>query len=382
MKTYSYVILGGGIAGLTTAIALKKIGIEAVVIEAASEIKPVGAGLALAANAMMALEKLGLSKKVMAEGRDIKSFSIFDQKGKLISRTNTDPANSRFGVGNFTIYRADLHRVLLSQLNPGNVLTGKRSVDFHEDGKGYVIDFEDGDQIKATYLIVAEGIHSVIRKKILPDAKIRFAGYTCWRGVMDNSNLQIDEFSETWGKFGRFGIVPMANNLLYWFACKNAPTLNSSLKNYSKAALEANFSDFHFPIPQIIKATLPEKIIWNDIIDLKPIPKYAFGNLVLIGDSAHATTPNLGQGACMAIEDAAILVSCLEKNPDASLAFQEFERRRLSRAQKLVAASRRLGVIAQLENLLLIRLRDTFLRMIPKSINQKQVEAIYEVDLS
>lgn len=367
---------------MTTAIALKKIGIEAVVIEAASEVKPVGAGLALAANAMMALEKVGLSKKVIAEGRDIKSFSIFDQSGKLISLTNTDPANSSFGVGNFTIYRADLHRILLSHIDPKNILTGKRSMNIYEDNDGYIINFGDGDQIKTTYLIVAEGIHSTIRKKFIPNAKIRYSGYTCWRGIVDNSKLQIEEFSETWGKAGRFGIVPMANDLLYWFACINAPTPNSSLKEFSKADLIDVFQKFHFPIPQILNETPQNKIIWNDIIDLEPISTYAFGKVVLIGDSAHATTPNLGQGACMAIEDAVILANCLAKNPDPILAFQDFERRRLLRARKIVQDSWRLGKIAQLENPLLIKLRDNFFRLIPNWANQKQVEALYQVDLS
>lgn len=382
MKEYSFVILGGGIAGLSTAIALKKIGIEAVVMEAAPAIKPVGAGLALAANAMRALQKIGIADLVIQAGRELKAFSIYDQKGKLISQTDTDPANSRFGISNFTIHRADLHQVFLAQLDPANVLTGMRSVDMESDSEGCVVRFDNGDQFRAKYLIVAEGIHSPIRKKLLPTHKIRFSGYTCWRGVMDNSDMNIEETSETWGKNGRFGVTPLAKNQVYWYACINATELNSTLKNLSKSDLEENFKDFHFPIPQVLAGTKPEQIIWNDIIDLEPLPNYAFGNVVLLGDSAHATTPNMGQGACMAIEDAAILASCLEKNPDPIFAFQEFERRRLSRTHKIVEDSRRIGVIAQLENPLLMSFRNFFFRMIPKRMTQKQLEALYQVDLS
>ena len=382
MKTHSFVILGGGIAGLTTAIALKKIGINAVVVEAASEIKPVGAGLALAANAMMALRKIGVADQVIREGQELKAFSIYDQKGKLISRTDTDPANSRYGISNFTIHRADLHRVLLAQLDPENVLTGKRSVDFSEDSEGYVIRFEDGDQIRANSLIVAEGIHSPIRRKLLPTQKIRYSGYTCWRGIMDNSNLNIVETSETWGKKGRFGVTPLAKNQVYWYACINAAEQNSRLKNFTKADLEENFKDFHFPIPQVLSGTKPEQIIWNDIIDLEPLSRFAFGNLVLIGDAAHATTPNMGQGACMAIEDAAILASCLEKHSNPAEAFQEFEKRRLGRTRKIVTDSWQLGKIAQWENPVLMSLRDAFFRMIPQHVTQKQIESLYQVDLS
>lgn len=382
MHVYPYLILGGGIAGLTTAIALKKIGIEAVVAESAPEIKAVGAGLALAANAMMALRQIGVAEQVIQEGRELLAFSIYDQKGKLISRTDTDPANSKFGISNFTIHRADLHRVLLAQLDSKNVLTGKRSVDFTEDSEGYVVRFEDGEQVRAKYLIVAEGIHSAIRKKMLPDAKIRYSGYTCWRGIMDNSGLNIQETSETWGKNGRFGVTPLAKNQVYWYACINEELPNSSLKNYSKTDLEKNFKDFHFPIPQVLAGTRPDQIIWNDILDLEPLNQFAYGNLVLIGDAAHATTPNMGQGACMAIEDAAVLASCLAKTPDPALAFQAFEKRRLSRTRKIVTDSWRLGQLAQLENPLLMNLRNAFFRMIPKKVTQKQIETLYQVDLS
>ncbi|OOG77156.1 FAD-dependent monooxygenase [Algoriphagus sp. A40] len=382
MKSHPYVILGGGIAGLTTAIALKQIGIEAVVIEAAAEIKPVGAGLALAANAMMALLQIGIADQVIPEGRELKAFSIYDQKGQIITRTDTDPAHSRFGISNFTIHRADLHRVLLAQLEPKNVITGMRSVDFSEDSEGYLVRIENGEQIRAKYLIVAEGIHSSIGKQLLPDAKIRFSGYTCWRGVMDNSGLNIAETSETWGKNGRFGVTPLSKKQVYWYACINAPTPNSSLKSYTKADLEANFKDFHFPIPEVLAGTKPDQIIWNDILDLEPLSQFAFGNAVLIGDAAHATTPNMGQGACMAIEDAAVLACCLKRNSDPALAFLEFEKRRLPRTQKIVKDSWRLGKIAQLENPLLMGLRNSFFRMIPKKVTEKQLEALYQVDLS
>ena len=382
MRTHSFVILGGGIAGLTTAIALKKIGIEALVVEAAPEIKAVGAGLALAANAMMALRKIGVADQVIQEGKELKAFSIYDQKGKLISRTDTDPANSRYGISNFTIHRADLHRVLLAQLDPENVLTGKRSVDFSEDSEGYVIRFEDRDQIRANFLIVAEGIHSPIRRKLLPTQKIRYSGYTCWRGIMDNSDLNILETSETWGKKGRFGVTPLANNQVYWYACINAAEPNSQLKAFKKADLQENFKDFHFPIPQVLAGTIQDQIIWNDIIDLEPLSRFAFGNLVLIGDAAHATTPNLGQGACMAIEDAAILASCLDKYGNPAEAFSAFEKRRLSRTRKIVTDSWQLGKIAQWENPLLMVLRDAFFRMIPQKVSQKQIESLYDVDLS
>jgi 2-polyprenyl-6-methoxyphenol hydroxylase-like FAD-dependent oxidoreductase len=381
MKT-DFLIVGGGIAGLTTAIALKKIGIDAVLAEAAPEIRAVGAGLALAANAMQALRQIGVSEAVIPLGRELKAFTIYDHKGKPISKTNTDPANSRFGISNFTIHRAELHRCLLNQLDAGQVLTGKRSKDITEEGDLYRVDFEDGSFLKAKNVIVAEGIHSPIRKKLLPASNIRYAGYTCWRGVVDDSSLQIEETSETWGAKGRFGVTPLANGQVYWYACINSPHANSKLKDWGKKELLEVFEDFHFPIPQVLSATKPDRIIWNDIMDLDPIDRYALGKIVLIGDAAHATTPNMGQGACMAIEDAAILASCLSKYKDVAEAFLAFEKRRLKRTHNIVKTSWTLGKVAQWENFLLRKLRDNAFRMIPAKQRQRQIEALYDVDLS
>lgn len=382
MRAYSYMILGGGIAGLTTAIALRKIGIEAVIAESASEIKPVGAGLALAANAIMALRQIGIADVVMKEGREIKAFTIYDQYGIPINRTDTDPVNSRYGISNFTIHRADLHRVLLAQLDRSSLFTGKRSIDFSIQKNEILVRFEDGEIVQTENLIVAEGIHSAIRKKLLPKTKVRYAGYTCWRGVMDNSDMEIHETSETWGEKGRFGVTPLAKNQVYWYACINESQANSVLKNFTKQDLELRFRDYHFPIPQVLEGTLPSQIIWNDILDLEPLDRFAFGRVVLIGDAAHATTPNLGQGACMAIEDAAILASCLSKHADSAEAFLAFESRRLSRTRKIVEDSFRLGKIAQLENPLLIKIRNAAFRMIPKKFSQKQIESLYQVELT
>lgn len=381
MKT-DFLIVGGGIAGLTTAIALKNIGIHAILAEASPEIRAVGAGLALAANAMQALRQIGVSDAVIPLGRELKAFTIYDQKGKPISKTNTDPANSRFGISNFTIHRAALHSALLAQVDAGQVLTGKRSKDISEEGACYRVDFEDGSSITAKNVIVAEGIHSPIRKKLLPSSKIRYAGYTCWRGVMDNAALQIEETSETWGAKGRFGVTPLANGQVYWYACINSPRANSALKDWGKRELMEVFKDFHAPIPQVLSATKPERIIWNDILDLEPIDRFAFGRVVLVGDAAHATTPNMGQGACMAIEDAAVLASCLSKYEDVTEAFMAFEKRRLKRTHNIVKTSWTLGKVAQWENDLLRALRDKAFRMIPAKQRQKQIETLYTVDLS
>ncbi len=118
-----------------------------------------------------------------------------------------------------------------------------------------------------------------------------------------------DETSETWGQGTRVGIVPLTKDRVYWFVCVNASANDPLMRSLDPTDLLAFCGSFHAPIPQLIKRT--DKVIWNDIIDIEPINKFAFDKVVLIGDAAHATTPNMGQGACMAIEDAVVLTNCI-----------------------------------------------------------------------
>lgn len=374
----SFTILGGGIAGLTAAIALRRIGIEATVWEAAPEFKPVGAGITLADNAMKAYKILGIYDDLAAAGRPIARMSILAQKGGVLSESRTDALPG--GLCNLAIHRAALHEVLLSQLDPGQVIAGKRSAGISDEAGQYKITFEDGTQTTGKYLIVAEGIHSAIRRNIAPHARIRYSGYTCWRGIAPNGDLGITGTSETWGANGRFGIVPIGNDQVYWFATKNAPAASPQMKAFSNAELLDNFRNYHDPIGEVIRRTPAEQILWNDIIDLEPMQRYAFDNLILIGDTAHATTPNMGQGACQAIEDALVLSQCLQKNAEVKEAFEQFEQRRLKRTHWIVNQSWMFGKMAQWESPLLRGFRDTLTRLTPDSVMAKYQEKIHAVD--
>jgi len=155
------------------------------------------------------------------------------------------------------------------------------------------------------------------------------------------------------------------------------------MKNFTIADLAENFKDYTQPVQSIILKTPKENLIWSDIIDLKPTSRYAFNNLVLIGDAAHATTPNLGQGACMAIEDAWILAEEIQKHPHAlSSAFKSFETRRVDRVNFIVNTSYRLGRVAQLENQVMAGLRNFIFRLLPASINDKQMKQVLDIACS
>jgi len=373
-------IAGAGIAGLTTAIALNKKGVDVTVYEAAPQLKAVGAGISLSANAIKSLEVLGIKNKVVAKGHFLDQFSILNNKGKVLTSTNSAQLKTVLGDHNFAIKRSDLHEVLLSFLKPNQLLLNKKMVDVEQEQGQVKIAFEDGTHEQFLGLIAADGIHSVARKIYVGHNKPRYAGYTCWRGLVQHTGVKLNGASETWGAKGRFGIVPLPDDYIYWFACVNAKELYERYKQFSITDLENHFKDYHQPIPTILSQTQKQHVIWNDIIDHGPINQYAYGNVVLIGDAAHATTPNMGQGACMGIEDAVVLADELARTNHIETAFKRFEQRRLKRTHHIVNRSWQLGKVAQLEHPFLIALRNLTMRLTPSFVNKQQLKKLYEVD--
>ncbi|MFN3444156.1 MAG: FAD-dependent monooxygenase [Bacteroidia bacterium] len=373
-------IAGAGIAGLTTAIALNKKGFEVTVYEAAPQLKAVGAGISLSANAIKALAVLGVKNSVVAKGHFLEKLAIQNHKGKVLMSNNSTELNTVFGGDNFAIKRSDLHEVLLSFLKLDQLVLNKKMVEIAQEQGQVKISFEDGTHEEFSCLIAADGIHSVARKKYVGNNKPRYAGYTCWRGLVQHTGVKLNGASETWGAKGRFGIVPLPDDFIYWFACVNANEQSEGYKQFSVTDLENHFKDYHQPIPTILSKTQNQHVIWNDIIDHEPINQYAYDNVVLIGDAAHATTPNMGQGACMGIEDAVVLADELAKNNHPETAFKQFEKRRLKRTHDIVNKSWQLGKVAQLDNPVLIAVRNLALQLTPKSVNQNQLKKLYEVD--
>jgi len=373
-------IIGGGIAGLTTALALQKMNLDFIVLEAVPEIKAVGAGISLAGNAMRALKKLGVDEEVKRRGHLISSMIIEDDKGKRISIMDAEKLSREHGLDNVAIHRADLHQVLLTSIDTNRIVTGKKAIDFSEEPGGITISFDDGSKEQGSAAIIADGIHSGLRKKLLPGVSPRYSGYTCWRGVVENRwNIQ-HHAVETWGSKGRFGYVPIGNNKVYWFACKNAPIKDEMMSLFRISDLVDNFKSYTYPIPEILKDTVDADLILSDIVDLKPISQYAFNRILLLGDAAHATTPNLGQGACMAMEDALFVAEEINRQPENIVsAFKSFEQKRVPRAHYIVNTSFRLGKLAQWENPVLAKFRNMLFRLIPDWVNEKQVARVLEI---
>lgn len=376
MEQKNFTIIGGGIAGLTTATALERSGMHATVFEAAPEMRPVGAGLGLAANAIKAFEALGLKQQLLAVSHSLKGFAILDEQGRTITATEGMDGP---GMEQCAIHRADLHTLLLAELRNTRIQFGKRAISVTQAGAKATVHFDDGSVHHAEHLIIADGVRSASRTSLLPQVKPRYAGYTCWRGVIYAPDLRVERATETWGPKGRFGIVPLSGDRIYWFATVNSAEQNARYRAYRIHNLVLHFSGYHSLITDILARTADAQLLWNDIHDLPPLERFAYGRILLIGDAAHATTPNMGQGACQAIEDAVELARMLREESDVIRAFGHFEDARKARTKWITESSWRLGRIAQWEHPWAIRLRNGLLRMLPPSINEAQLRRITDV---
>jgi 2-polyprenyl-6-methoxyphenol hydroxylase-like FAD-dependent oxidoreductase len=379
-------IVGAGIGGLSVAIALQRRGIEAVIFERTTQLKEIGAGIAVAANGMKALDSLGLADAVRHIGAEPQVYEIRSWRGEVLSRVSVAEQSEKVGAPSVAAHRADLQTALLQGLAEagGEVHLGAECVDF-EQTEGYVrAAFAGGREEHGDLLIGADGLNSTVRERLLGDGPPRYAGYTAWRAVVTPERELFSEGAvESWGRGTRFLFTRIGRGRVYWAAAENAPQgADRGPAGSRKDVLLGTFRGWHEPIEELIRATDERAILHTAIYDRDPLgERWGQGRISLLGDAAHPMTPDLGQGACQAIEDAVVLAKCLSEESDPVSALRHYEAHRTQRVAAIVQRSRRLGRVAQLKNPLLCQLRDVLLKPTPDRMLLRQAEEVvaYEV---
>lgn len=383
------VVAGAGIGGLTLAIALQQRGMRVRVLERTATLTPVGAGLALQPNAMVLLSALGLAEAVLAAGQSVARAVMLDARGTPLGREHDMAALSApFGAPVVAIHRARLHDLLLRALAPGTVELGNEVVSYetNRDASGHAAEdavtvrCADGSAIDAALLVGADGLRSKVRQQLAGDGDPIYSGYTSWRGVTASGRgPRLTRMSESWGRGERFGMVEIGHGEIYWFATANAPPGGSDDRHAGDghAALLARFDRWHEPVRAVIAATPPDRIVRTDIADRHPIARWHEGQVVLLGDAAHPMTPNLGQGACQAIEDAVVLADALSSQGSIQMALRAYDVRRVRRANSVALAARRFGAVAQWSHPVAAWLRNTLMRATPDRVAHRQLQVLW-----
>ena len=351
---------------------------EAAVFERAEELREIGAGISLWSNAVKALKKLGVYDAIREAGGAELGGEIRSWRGERISEITADQLRSRFGDANLALHRADLQGALLAALPQGTVRLGAEFVGFAEDGAGVVARFTGEREERGDLLIGADGLESSVRAQVFGRSTPRYAGYTAWRGIADvGYGLVPDELGlNLWGRGSEFGLVSIGRGRFYWFATRNAPEGEAESAAGRKREVLDLLRGWYEPARTAVEATEESRILRNDIYDRDPMERWGAGRVTLLGDAAHPMTPNLGQGACQAIEDAVVLARCLGDGGEVVSSLRLYEARRIPRTADVVRRSRRVGRILQLENPLLCRLRDAVARRTSARAQLQQLETV------
>ncbi len=268
-------------------------------------------------------------------------------------------------------HRSELLDCLQDALPASVLRLGKACTGYTEAHDNVAVRFSDGSVARGTYMIAADGIHSVIRAQLHKQKAPRYAGYTAWRAVIPFSGGA--PAGEYWGQGARFGIFPLTRDRVYWFATHTVPP-NQRAPFGERAQLLEIFGRWHPAISALIELTEEEEILRNDIVDREPIESWGRGLVTLLGDAAHPMTPNLGQGACQALEDARALQQAFEETRYIEEALRRYEDMRHKRAHWFVRQSLIAGRMAQANSRWMVAFRNFLALKMPAFVQRRQFE--------
>lgn len=340
------IVIGGGIGGACAAIALQRSGIDTDVYEAVKEIKPVGAAISIWPNGVKCLNHLGMTAPLRELGGNMATMAYLDHvNGHQLTRFSMAPLVAAVGERPYPVARAELQAMLLDTYGRERVQFGKRVTQVMQDASSVTAWFDDGSQAQGDLLIAADGTHSVIRPHVLGyQTERRYAGYVNWNGLveMDESIAPVDQWTTFVGEGKRVSLMPVSGNRFYFFFDVPLPKGLSEDRATLRADLVRYFSGWAAPVQQLIACIDPQTTNRVEIHDIEPFSQLVKGRVALLGDAAHSTTPDIGQGGCAAMEDAIVLANCLQAQQQSIEArLLAYQAQRVERVKELVLKARK-----------------------------------------
>ncbi|MGE2835061.1 FAD-dependent oxidoreductase [Mycobacterium sp. SMC-4] len=367
------VVVGAGIAGLTTAVALRQAGHEVSVLEQRTDLSS-GAGISIWPNALAALDELGLGDAVRDAGGRVSAGALRWRDGSWLRRPAAQRMVTALGEPLVVIRRAALTDILRAGLPEDAVRTGVSVTGVTLTESSVRLITADGRVEHADAAIGADGVGSVLAKALNGPLRSRYVGYTAWRGVAAHP-LDPELSGETMGAGAEFGHVPLGDEYTYWFATERAAE-NSSAPEGELPYLRRKFAGWADPIPALIDSTPPADLLRNDLYDRAQARRWARGPVVLVGDAAHPMRPHLGQGGCQGIEDAVILARFAAPGTDLPVAFERFARFRRRRVLPLVRESALIGRVVNLRPAALSGAASRASALIPEAVVTTHLSSI------
>ncbi len=361
--------------GLTLALTLARQGVPFRVFEKEVEGRETGAGLLLAPNGTRILRRLGIWEEAARAGHVTIAWRILEHTGAVLRELRIE----REELEALSIHRAKLVELMRSCLPVGSVVDGASVREFRTGERSVALMLGDGLVCEGRGLIGADGLRSAVRRQLFGEKPLRYRGYVGWRGIAPfvPDGYGGRALSETWGPGGRFGIAAVDARRTYWYASANGEEEWVEAGSERQGNLLRRFEGWHKPITDLIAATPNEDILLSRIYDGPRLRAWSKGNIALLGDAAHAMTPNLGQGACMAMEDGWALGSIIAAGLEPSEAFRRYEKARMRRANSIQRQSRAMGWVVQAERPLLVDARSWLTRRLPERLLKFGMQAVF-----
>ena len=339
-------IIGAGMGGLTTGIALKKFGHQVTIYEQAEQILAMGAAISLWSNGVKCLNYLGLTDQVAKLGGQMDHLAYMDGlTGDVMTQFSLHPLIAEVGQRPYPVSRSDLQNMLMDEFGRENIHLGKKMLSFTEANDVVTVQFADGTQVQTQLLVGADGTHSITRAYVLGEqVERRYAGYVNWNGLVEISEdyAPADQWTTYVGEGKRVSLMPVADHRFYFFFDVPLPAGLENNRSHYKALLKEYFTGWCPQVQKLIDNINEQTTNRVEIHDIEPFAQFYKGRVVIVGDAAHSTTPDIGQGGCQAMEDAIYLARSLQINTlGLQDALKRYQNKRNERANELVLRARK-----------------------------------------